>query len=107
MCEATWNKKRRPLGDGTTVAGGYGGREGASNGDGWGQRVRTDEGGSGERDSPELRPCGLSTRRHRRAGTSTADVFSKQSDGTTVAAQYGKLGVSLKPGHMDRINGWA
>ena len=38
------------------------------------------------------------------AGT---DVFSKQSDGTTVAAQYGKLGISLKPANMDRVNGWA
>src|SRR5512136_2430768 len=36
-----------------------------------------------------------------------ADVFSKQSDGTTVAAQYAKLGISLKPANMDRINGWA
>src|SRR5207302_1076489 len=36
-----------------------------------------------------------------------ADVFSKQSDGTTVAAQYAKLGVSLKVANMDRINGWA
>jgi len=36
-----------------------------------------------------------------------ADVFSKQSDGTTVAAQYAKLGVSLKAANIDRINGWA
>jgi hypothetical protein len=36
-----------------------------------------------------------------------ADVFSKQSDGTTVAAQYGKLGIRLQPANMDRINGWA
>src|SRR5438552_3970099 len=36
-----------------------------------------------------------------------ADVFSKQSDGTTVAAQYAKLGFSLKVANMDRINGWA
>jgi len=34
-----------------------------------------------------------------------AGVFSKQSDGTTVAAQYAKLGVSLKAANMDRING--
>jgi len=33
--------------------------------------------------------------------------FSKQSDGTTVAAQYGKLGLALKLANMDRINGWA
>src|SRR3954453_7554654 len=31
-----------------------------------------------------------------------ADVFSRQSDGTTVAAQYAKLGISLKPASMDR-----
>jgi hypothetical protein len=36
-----------------------------------------------------------------------ADVFSKQSDGTTVAAQYGKLGIRLQPANMDRVNGWA
>src|SRR5688572_20721537 len=36
-----------------------------------------------------------------------ADVFSKQSDGTTVAAQYAKLGMNLRSANMDRINGWA
>ncbi len=36
-----------------------------------------------------------------------ADVFSRQSDGTTVAGQYGKLGINLRPGNTDRINGWA
>jgi phage terminase large subunit len=36
-----------------------------------------------------------------------ADVFSRQSDGTTVADQYRKLGVRLTPANMDRINGWA
>jgi hypothetical protein len=36
-----------------------------------------------------------------------ADVFSKQSDGTTVAGQYAKLGLALKVANMDRINGWA
>lgn len=38
------------------------------------------------------------------AGT---DVFSRQSDGSTVAAQYGKLGLRLTPANMDRVNGWA
>ena len=38
------------------------------------------------------------------AGT---DVFSRQSDGTTIAAQYAKHGVNLRPANMDRINGWA
>ncbi|HOX59371.1 MAG TPA: terminase family protein [Candidatus Paceibacterota bacterium] len=36
-----------------------------------------------------------------------ADVFSRQSDGSTVASQYATLGVALKPANMDRINGWA
>lgn len=36
-----------------------------------------------------------------------ADVFSRQSDGTTVAAQYGKLGITLRPANTDRVNGWA
>jgi hypothetical protein len=36
-----------------------------------------------------------------------ADVFSKQSDGSTVAAQYAKLGLTLRVANTDRINGWA
>ena len=36
-----------------------------------------------------------------------ADVFSRQSDGTTVAAQYAKLGITLRVANTDRINGWA
>ncbi len=36
-----------------------------------------------------------------------ADVFSKQSDGTTVAAQYVREGITLRPANMDRVNGWA
>src|SRR6266478_3384012 len=36
-----------------------------------------------------------------------ADVSSKQSDGSTVASQYGKLGISLRCANTDRINGWA
>ena len=38
------------------------------------------------------------------AGT---DVFSRQSDGSTVAGQYSKVGVRLTPARMDRQNGWA
>ena len=38
------------------------------------------------------------------AGT---DVFSRQSDGTTVAAQYASHGIKLRPANMDRQNGWA
>jgi hypothetical protein len=36
-----------------------------------------------------------------------ADVFSKQSDGSTVAAQYAKLGIRLTCANTERINGWA
>lgn len=36
-----------------------------------------------------------------------ADVFSRQSDGTTIAGQYAKLGITLRPANMDRVNGWA
>src|SRR5512137_88626 len=36
-----------------------------------------------------------------------ADVFSKQSDGTTVAAQYTGHGVPLRVANTDRVNGWA
>ena len=36
-----------------------------------------------------------------------ADVFSRQSDGSTVAAQYAKLGISLRCANTDRVNGWA
>jgi hypothetical protein len=49
---------------------------------------------------------GLTVDRLRRfvAGT---DVFSKQSDGSTVAGQYAKLGITLRPASMERVNGWA
>lgn len=36
-----------------------------------------------------------------------ADVFSRQSDGTTIAQQYGREGIKLRPANTDRINGWA
>ena len=36
-----------------------------------------------------------------------ADVFSRQSDGTTIAAQYEALEVKLSQANMDRVNGWA
>jgi hypothetical protein len=36
-----------------------------------------------------------------------ADVFSRQSDGTTIAGQYTREGVTLRPANMDRVNGWA
>ena len=36
-----------------------------------------------------------------------ADVFSRQSDGTTIAAQYSKHGINLRCANTDRVNGWA
>jgi hypothetical protein len=36
-----------------------------------------------------------------------ADVFSRQSDGMTIAAQYSKLGITLRCANTDRVNGWA
>jgi len=36
-----------------------------------------------------------------------ADVFSRQSDGSTVAGQYARLGMTLQKANMDRVNGWA
>ena len=33
--------------------------------------------------------------------------FSRQSDGTTIAAQYARQGITLRPANMDRVNGWA
>ncbi len=36
-----------------------------------------------------------------------ADVFSRQSDGTTIAEQYWREGIRLRPANMDRVNGWA
>ena len=36
-----------------------------------------------------------------------ADVFSRQSDGRTIAQQYRDLNVRLSPANTDRVNGWA
>jgi len=36
-----------------------------------------------------------------------ADVFSWQSDGTTIAGQYAKHGIALRCANTDRVNGWA
>ena len=49
---------------------------------------------------------GLDSMRLRRF-VAGADVFSRQGDGTTVASQYERLGIRLKPASMDRLNGWA
>ena len=55
-------------------------------------------------EEPRFRPLALSDLRRFVAGT---DVFSRQSDGSTVAAQYARLGINLRPANMDRVNGWA
>jgi phage terminase large subunit len=55
-------------------------------------------------EGPETRTLELSDVRRFSAGT---DVFSRQGDGTTVAQQYQRLGINLKPASMDRLNGWA
>jgi len=35
------------------------------------------------------------------------DVFSRNSEGSTIADQYRQLGIRLRPANVDRINGWA
>lgn len=61
--------------------------------------VRVDRG-----DKPRTRPLELADLKRFVAG---ADVFSRQSDGTTIAAQYAKHGINLRCANTDRINGWA
>jgi len=52
----------------------------------------------------QSRPLVLTDLQRFVAGT---DVFSRQSDGTTIAGQYGREGITLRPANMDRVNGWA
>lgn len=52
----------------------------------------------------ETRPLEIADLKRIVAG---ADVFSRQSDGTTIAAQYAQHGLSLRVANTDRINGWA
>ncbi len=49
---------------------------------------------------------GLTVERLRRF-VAGADVFSRQSDGSTVAAQYARLGITLRTANMERVGGWA
>jgi hypothetical protein len=49
---------------------------------------------------------GLTAERLRRL-VAGADVFSRQSDGTTIAAQYERHGLKLRVANTDRVNGWA
>jgi len=52
----------------------------------------------------QSRPLALSDLQRFVAGT---DVFSRQSDGSTIARQYSREGITLRPANMDRVNGWA
>jgi len=36
-----------------------------------------------------------------------ADLFATRHDGASIASQYEKLGLKMKPAVMDRVNGWA
>ncbi len=45
--------------------------------------------------------------RHLRRFVAGSDVFSRQSDGTSVAGQYRTQGITLRPANMERVNGWA
>jgi hypothetical protein len=49
---------------------------------------------------------GLAVEQLRRLVAGT-DVFSRQSDGTTIAQQYAREGIKLRPANTDRVNGWA
>jgi phage terminase large subunit len=53
---------------------------------------------------PETRPLEVSDLKRFVDG---ADVFSRQSDGTTIAAQYAKHDITLRCANTDRVNGWA
>jgi hypothetical protein len=55
-------------------------------------------------DEGDKRPLALSDLKRFVAG---ADVFSRQSNGTTITGQYGRLGFVLRCANTDRVNGWA
>jgi hypothetical protein len=68
-------------------------------------RHRTNaERGMRSAERPNTRPLEISDLKRFVAG---ADVFSRQSDGTTVAAQYQREGIRLTCANTDRLNGWA
>jgi hypothetical protein len=69
-----------------------------------GRHVVPVDSGSLRVDSRKTRPLEISDLKRIVAG---ADVFSRQSDGTTIAAQYAKLGINLRCANTDRLNGWA
>ena len=77
------------------------------------ERERRSVGFNGDILDPQRMPCIYPPRFFHRRWKSLARfvagsaVFSKQSDGTTIAMQYKKLGISMRSANMDRINGWA
>ena len=48
-----------------------------------------------------------STINHLKRFVAGTDVFSRQSDGTSVAKQYAKHGIHLRAANTDRVSGWA
>jgi phage terminase large subunit len=58
---------------------------------------------------PMVYPRGYQAKRLQRLArfVAGADVFSNRHDGTTIDQQYRRLGISMRPATMDRINGWA
>jgi len=67
-------------------------------------RRKIANGQSSKANGPNTRPLMLADLKRIVAG---ADVFSRQSDGSTVAAQYAKFGIVLKCANTERVNGWA
>jgi hypothetical protein len=55
-------------------------------------------------DGSKRRPLKIGDLKRFVAGT---DVFSRQSDGTSVAKQYAKHGIHLRAANTDRVSGWA
>lgn len=49
---------------------------------------------------------GLNVRSLARVSCGT-DLFAKESDGTTIAAQYDSLGITMTAANTDRVNGWS
>ena len=66
-----------------------------------------DEGNTDGQFCGKVKSLGVVRLSERERFVAGADVFSKQSDGSTVASQYAKLGISLKVANTERVSGWA
>ena len=64
-------------------------------------------GHQGHAPAPPRQPCAGRYSIVLRRFVAGADVFARQSDGTTIAGQYADLGITLRPANTDRVNGWA